>query len=117
MQHVPSSPVTVNWADGVATVAVRGELDAAGYSQVREQIVAMAANGPQRLVLDLADVSDSRGAECLALIAVVRHLLPPGCVLDVCSASPAVRRTLRLAGWEGTGPMTADQETESGEAG
>lgn len=114
MQQVPSSPVTVSWQDEVATVAVRGELDASGYSQVREQIVAVAGNRPQRLVLDLVDVSDGRGAECLALIAVVRHLLPPGCVLDVCSASPSVRRTLRLAGWDGIGPATAGEETGSG---
>ena len=96
---MPASAVTVYWAHGAATVAVHGPLDPLTYSQVRERIASAIGNRPQRLLVNLADADDRSGAECLALIAVTQHLLPPGCVLDVCSASPAVRQILALAGW------------------
>ena len=98
MPQVPSSAVTVIWADGTATVTVCGELDHVACSQVRKRIALMMGGGPNRLVLDLVHVGDRFGAECLALIAVARHLLPPGCVLDVCSANPAVQGILALEG-------------------
>jgi anti-anti-sigma regulatory factor len=101
MPEVPSSAVTVYWTLGVATVIVHGELDPLTCSQVRERIASVIGNRPQRLVVNLVDVGDRFGAECLALIAVTQHLLTPGCVLDVCSASPAVRQIVALAGWSG----------------
>lgn len=110
----PSSAVTVTWVGDVATVTVHGELDPVASSQVREQIAGLAGNGPQRLVLDLLGVGDRFAAESLALIAVARHLLPPGCVLDVRSASPAVRQILSLAGWSGPGPGTSKDQNEPG---
>ena len=117
MRQVPSSAVTVSWAEGVATITVHGELGADTSSQVRERIAAVAANRPQRVVLVLMDASNRSGAESLALIAVARHLLLPGCVLDVRSASPAVRQILRLAGWSGLGSGTGDDESEPGHEG
>jgi anti-anti-sigma factor len=109
-----SSDVTVTWAGDTATITVRGELDLPTSAQVREQIAAVARNGPQWLVLDLSGVGDRFAAESLALIAVARHLLPPDCMLDVRSASPTVRQILRLAGWGGLGSDTGDDATESG---
>lgn len=94
----------MTWADGAATVAVRGELEPVTSSQARERIASVIENRPQRLVLNLVEVSDRFSAECLALIAITQHLFPPGCVLDVCSASPAVRQILALAGWSGPDP-------------
>jgi len=99
MPQVPSSAVTVIWADGIATVTVRGDLDPVACSQVRKRIASMIGDDLNRLVLDLVHVGDRFGAECLALIAVARHLLPPGCVLDVCSANPALQGVLALEGY------------------
>jgi hypothetical protein len=97
----PSSAVTVTWAGRLAIAAVHGGLGPVTSSRVRERITSVAGDAPRRLVLNLMDVGDRFGAECLALIAVARHLLPPGCVLDVCSASPAVQGILALTGWSG----------------
>jgi anti-anti-sigma regulatory factor len=99
-----SSAVTVTWAGDAAIVVVHGKLDPDTSSQVRERIASVIGDGPRRLVLNLVDVGGRFAAECLALIAVARHLLPPGCVLDVCSASPAVRGILALAGWSMPNP-------------
>ncbi len=117
MADLPSSAVTVTWAGGTATVAVHAELDPAASAQVRERIAAVAGNGPRRLVLDLVGVGDRFPAESLALIAVARHLLPRGCVLDVRSASPAVRQILALAGWSGLESGPANDEAEPGQEG
>jgi anti-anti-sigma regulatory factor len=94
----------VTWADDAAIVAVHGKLDPVTSSQARERIASVIGDGPRRLVLNLVDLGDRFAAECLALIAVTRHLLPAGCVLDVCSASPAVHRILALAGWSRPNP-------------
>jgi hypothetical protein len=37
----------------------------------------------------------------IALIAAARQQLPSGCLLDVRSASPAVRHILEIADWTG----------------
>ncbi len=99
MPNRPSSAVRVTWAEGVAIVTVRGELDPLNWSQVRERIASVIGKGPKRLVLNLGDVDDHFAAECLALIAVAQHLLPPDSMLDVASASPTVRQVLALADW------------------
>jgi len=101
---LPSPAVAVTWAGGTATIAVRQGLDAAVAAQVREQIIAVAGSGPQRVLLDLEALGNRFDAESLALIAVARHLLPPECALDTHSASLAVRRILGLAGQRGPGP-------------
>ena len=117
MPDLPSSAVTVTWAGGTAIVTVHGELGPVASSEVRERIATVAGNGPERLVLDLAGVGDRFDAESLAMIAVARHLLPPGCVLDVRSASPGVRQILALADWSGLESGTGDDESESGRDG
>jgi anti-anti-sigma regulatory factor len=111
------SAVTVTWAGDTATIAVRGELDLPTSAQARERLASVARNSPQRLVLDLVGVGDRFAAESLALIAVAQHLLPPDCLLDVRSASPAVRQILRLAGWSGLVSGPGDDPTEPGHQG
>ena len=102
---LPSSAGTVTWVGGAAIVAVHGGLDPVASSQARERIALVIGDGPQRLVLNLVDVRDRFAAECLALIAVTRHLLPPGCVLDVLSlVGLAVHRILALTGWSKPDP-------------
>lgn len=114
MPDPPSSAVTVTWADGAAIVTVRGELDPLTCSRVREQIALVIGEGPQWLALNLAEVGDHFEAECLALIVIARDLLSPGCVLDVCSASPAVRQILALANWAEPGRTLGPTGDEDG---
>ena len=46
-------------------------------------------------------MADRFGGRIITLIADVRQQLPPGCLLEVRSASPAVRHILEIAGWTG----------------
>jgi anti-anti-sigma regulatory factor len=105
MPQVPSpSAVAVRRADGVVIIAVHGELGPLTASEAREQIVSVIATRPHRLVLNLVDLGDRFGAECLALIAVTQHLLPAGTTLEVCTSSMAVQRILGLADWSEPDP-------------
>lgn len=97
MWDPPSLIVTVDWAAGMATVAVRGELDARTCAAVQERLRWVMEIRPQRLVLDLADVADHYSEQALGVIAAARLKLPPGAVLEVCSGSVTVRRELDTA--------------------
>jgi hypothetical protein len=99
MRDVPPLTVTLDWAGGVARACVPGELDPLTCSQLRERLAWVAENRPQRLVLDLGGVGDGYLEQVITLIAVVRRQLPPGCLLDVRSASPALRSIAEIAGW------------------
>lgn len=96
MPEVPALTATVNLADGVAAVTVRGQLDAATRSQLRECVAWIAENSPQRLVLDLREVTDHVSEPPGTLIAAVRRQLPAGCFLDVRLDRPAGHSTTQF---------------------
>ena len=101
MADVPSFVVTVDWATGMATVAIHGELDTSTCDLLTERLSWVMESHPQRLVLDLAGVGDRFSRQVLAVIAATREQLPPESLLSVYSASRTVRRDLELAGWSG----------------
>lgn len=97
MRDASALIATVDYVAGVATVTVRGELDASSYSRLRDRLAWVAENGPRRLVLDLG-VSDRFAEQLIDLIAATRRQLPVDCLLVVRSAGPALRNLLKLAG-------------------
>jgi anti-anti-sigma regulatory factor len=106
MQDALALIAAVDQAAGVATVTVRGEFDPSGYSRLRDDLLWVAANGPQRLVLDLGP-SDRFSGQLITVIAAARRQLPADCLLEICSARPAVRSLLELAGWPGVRVIAA----------
>ena len=110
MRDLPPSIVTVNWPVGVATVVVHGELDPITCSQLRERLAWVSENCPRRLVLDLRGVADRFGEQIATLIAVARQQLPPGCLLDVRSAIPAMVSVSEIADRAGCGSAQAGEQ-------
>jgi hypothetical protein len=103
---------TLDPVAGVATARVRGEFGPAGYARLRDDLLWVAANGPQRLVLDLG-VSDRFTEQLITVIAAARRHLPGGCLLEVRSARPAVRGLLlEFAGWSGVRVSDTRPEAE-----
>jgi anti-anti-sigma regulatory factor len=100
MADVPLLVVTIDWAAGVATVAVNGGLDARIRARLAERLSWIMESRPQRLVLDLAGVADRFSEQVLAVIAAARQQLPQESLLYVRSAS-AARHDLELADWSG----------------
>ena len=101
MADLPPLIVTIDWATGVATVAIHGGLDSGIRARLAERLSWVMESRPQRLVLDLAGVADRFSEQVLAVIAVARQQLPRESLLQVCSASATVRHDLELADWSG----------------
>ena len=111
MRDVPALIATVDQVAGVATVTVCGEFDSPAYYRLRDRLVWVAENCPQKLVLDLG-VSDRFTEQLVTLIGAARRQLPAGCHLEVCSGSPAVRNLVELAGWPGVRVTAAREDAE-----
>jgi hypothetical protein len=118
MRDLPPLVVTVDWAAGVATVVVNGELDPITCSRLQERLAWVAENRPRRLELDLRGVADRSGEQVTALIAAARQQLPSGCLLDVRAAIPAIRGNTEIAvGRAGRRPAQPGQEAAPARAG
>jgi anti-anti-sigma regulatory factor len=98
MRDASALIATVDQAAGVATVTVRGEFRPSTYSRLQDRLVWAAENCPQRLVVDLGQC-DRFTEQLITLIGAARRQLPVGCLLEIRSANPAVRKLFELAGW------------------
>ena len=110
MADVPPLIVTIDWATGVATVAIHGGLDCGIRARLTERLSWVMEGRPQRLVLDLAGVADRFSEQVLAVIAMARQQLPRESLLYVCSASATVRHDLELADWSGVRVSDAPED-------
>ncbi|MDQ1849948.1 STAS domain-containing protein [Gemmobacter fulvus] len=70
-------------------------IDAAGAIQFKDRMRALAAHGPQRVMLDMSRVLflDSSG---LGAVVAVMKLLGPDCRLELSGLSPSVEKVFRL---------------------
>lgn len=99
MRDAPALIAIVDQVAGVATVTVCGEFDAFTFSRLRDRLVWVAGSCPQRVVLDLGP--SGRFTEQLRALIAARRRIPASCLLEVRSASRAVRGLMKLAGWLG----------------
>lgn len=99
MRDAPALIAVVDQVAGVASVTVCGEFDAFTFSRLRDRLVWVAGNCPQRLVLDLG--SSGRFTEQLRALIAARRRIPADCLLEVRSASRAACSLTKLAGWLG----------------
>lgn len=83
--------------EGVATVTIQGDVDAAAVPVVARYLAQVLRRGPRLIVFDLSDVGFMDCAAATAIIGAGRGLPgSPGPVL--CHARPLVRRLLSLTG-------------------
>ena len=85
--------------EGTRAVAeLSGELDAATAGQLREEIVALVADGVRTLVLDMAALAliDSTGLG--VLVGVLKRVLQHGGELQLRAPRRAVRKVLDITG-------------------
>jgi hypothetical protein len=117
MADPPPLIATMDWATGVATVAIHGGLDSGIRARLAERLSWVMDCRPQRLVLDLAGVADRFSEQMLAVIATARQQLPRESLPQVRSASAAVCRDLELADWSGVRISGAAEEVATVRAG
>ena len=89
---------TVTKSSGLATVSVRGEIDAATGPSLTEAVNALTHDGVSRLVIDLDHVTfiDSRGLS--ALLESHRAVTARDMTFAVVNPQPSVQRLLRMTG-------------------
>jgi len=107
---------------GEYTLHPRGELDVATVEGLRSQWLAeIDTRQPERLVVDMSDVTflDSTGLG--AIVALQRRQRPHGGVVAVTNAGPTVVKILQLTGMhltmEVNGESPPDRPADQGTAG
>ena len=99
MKHGHDSPVQigVSWDGVVATVTITGELDITTATPLTRRLLAVAAEHPERLVLDLSELVfvDAAGARALD---DVHTLLQTECPVILRQPRPSARKIFGLTG-------------------
>ena len=99
MEHGHESPLQmdVSWDGVVATVTASGELDTATATVLARRLLAVAAEHPERLVLDLSELvfADVAGARALD---DVHTLLQTECPVILRQPRPSARTMSGLTG-------------------
>jgi anti-anti-sigma factor len=88
----------VHTADGITIAELAGELDLAGASALREQLLGLLRPGSGRLVLDLSRVTFCDASGLAVLIGTGRRARRLGGFLRLAAVSPQVDRVLDLTG-------------------
>ena len=96
----PHLAIGVTVFTGTATVVLRGELGPGTMPVLARRLAQVLAEGPQRLVFDMAGI-DFIDCACARLLTGTRRHLPGGARPAMLSASPAVRQVLTLTGLAG----------------
>lgn len=97
----PGQPlaIRVEVSSGLAMIVLGGELDLVTAPILGEQLVRILADGPDRLVFDMAGIRFIDCAGALLVCGTGRHL-PPGQRPVIRRPSRPVRRLLHLTGMD-----------------
>lgn len=93
----PPLSVLCRWDGRTATVTVCGEVDFATASILSSQLDEVISQEPDRLIIDLSQMSfiDAAG---LRVIIRARHALPPQCQLTLRSPGRMARTVIEVTG-------------------
>jgi anti-anti-sigma factor len=95
--QAPALTVRDRWDGVVATVAVRGEIDVSTVGVLSQCLGNVADRGPERLIIDLAEVG-FMDSSALAAFVRVRKALPQECPVVFRSARGQARQVFELTG-------------------
>lgn len=104
LEQAPALTIGERWDAGVAIATVRGEIDITTVATLSEHLGHLARKNPQRLVIDLAEVSfiDSSG---LGGFVRIRRALPPGCPVVIRSPQRRVWQLFKITGLDSVIPI------------
>lgn len=94
--------------DGVERIALTGRLDTAGAQEVDEQFALLAAGRPDRIVVDLSQVSFLASAGLRTLVSCAKSLAKAGGRMVLAGPQPMVQEVLRLASIHALIPVHSD---------
>jgi anti-sigma B factor antagonist len=96
--YVSGERYPVLWIGQVAVVTLPAEIDVTNADAIREELLAVLAQGAALLVADMSttDFCDSSGVS--ALVRVFRHAATSATALRLVVSTPAVLRVLSITG-------------------
>lgn len=98
MRPLPPFGTRVEVHDGVAVMALSGELDMATVPILREKLAPVEGNGVSTIVLDLQDLTFIDSSGLLAFLEARKRAMSNGHRLVMSGASPAAQRLFDLTG-------------------
>jgi anti-anti-sigma factor len=98
MRPQPPFGTRVEEHDGVAVLALSGELDMATAQILRDNLAPFEGNGVSTIVLDLRDLTFIDSSGLLAFLEARKRAMSNGHRLIVSGASPAAQRLFELTG-------------------
>jgi anti-anti-sigma factor len=98
MRPQPPFGTRVEVHDGVAVMALSGELDMATVPILRENLAPFEGNGVSTIVLELQDLAFIDSSGLLAFVEARRRAMSNGHRLVMSGASPAAQRLFDLTG-------------------
>jgi anti-sigma B factor antagonist len=98
MRPQPPFGTRVEEHDGVAVMALSGELDKATVPILRENLAPLEGNGVSTIVLDLRDLTFIDSSGLLAFLEARRRAMSNGHRLVMSGASSAAQRLFELTG-------------------
>ena len=108
---------TLRPADGLIVAQASGEIDVAGSSAFREQLLALLAEEPVRIVVDLSSVAYVDTYALSALVDLEQCCRLRDCRLAIVCSEGRMRRALAATGLDELVPThaTVDEALSSGE--
>jgi anti-sigma B factor antagonist len=88
----------VVWVGRIAIMVLPGEVDLSNADQMRQDLLAVAAQGASLLIADMTATTFCDSAGVTALVRTARKLSEGGTGLRVAASTPAVTRVLAITG-------------------
>ena len=98
MRPQPPFGTRVEVHDGVAVMALSGELDMAAVPILRENLAPFEGNGVSTIVLDLQELTFIDSSGLLAFLEARRRAMSNGHRLLLSGPSPVARRLIEVTG-------------------
>jgi anti-anti-sigma factor len=100
MGSEPQFTAQINSRDGVASIALRGELDMATVPDLEGHLAPFEADGVSAIMLDLREVTFIDSTALLSLVRARDRAKANGHRLILIGARPSARRLVELTGTE-----------------
>ncbi len=95
-EQVPETVKDVQVADGTAVVTLTGEVDMSNSPGVHQTLVEILQNRPDRLLIDLGEVSYMDSSGVGVLVDALRRMRVTGGKLGLIAVTPRVKSVLQI---------------------
>ena len=93
-----AAELPAEWRGRLAVVTLPAEIDMSNGAAVQQSLLALAAQRPETMVVDMSATTFCDSAGVRAVMLAHRQAVADGCAFRLVIASPAVRRVFTIIG-------------------